>query len=505
MILVWMLIILLVGGTTAWAVGQIRPLWARWVALLSLFLDLALGIYLWLRLPGRVLQAEPGTWLVQVKKPWIPQFGISLHLALDGLSLLLMVLTFFLGIMAVVASWSEIKERVGFFYFNLLWVLAGVLGVFLALDLLLFYVFWELMLVPMLLLIVIWGHENRTYAAIKFFLFTQASSLLMLVAIVTLFFVHHGQTGVYTFDYTQLLGTPLAASTARWLMLGFFVAFAVKLPAIPLHTWLPDAHTEAPTAGSVILAGLLLKTGAYGLLRFAVPLFPEAAQAFAPLAMLLGMIGILYGAVLAFAQSDLKRLVAYTSISHLGFVLLGIFAGNRLALQGAVMQMICHGLSTGGLFMVAGALQERLHTRDMRQMGGLWATMPRMGGVGLILAMASLGLPGLGNFVAEFLTLVGAFRVNPVITIIATVGLVLATIYALQLVQQVFHGARTEHWQRADFSLREMVVMGVMIASLVWLGLFPRPVLDTVEPVLSRFQLVVTQPESSGRSSNDTR
>jgi NADH-quinone oxidoreductase subunit M len=221
--------------------------------------------------------------------------------------------------------------------------------------------------------------------------------------------------------------------------------------------------------------------------------------------MLLGMIGILYGAVLAFAQSDLKRLVAYTSISHLGFVLLGIFAGNRLALQGAVMQMICHGLSTGGLFMVAGALQERLHTRDMRQMGGLWATMPRMGGVGLILAMASLGLPGLGNFVAEFLTLVGAFRVNPVITILATGGLIMATVYALRLVQQVFHGANPEHGQPADFSLREMVVMGVMIASLVWLGLFPRPVLDTAEPVLSRFQLVMTQPESSGRSSNDTR
>jgi NADH-quinone oxidoreductase subunit M len=289
---------------------------------------------------------------------------------MDGLSLLLVLLTVLLGLMAVVASWSEIRERVGFFHFNLLWVLAGIVGVFLALDLFLFYVFWEMMLVPMYFLIGIWGHESRIYAAIKFFIFTQASSLLMLLAIVTLFFLHHQQFGVYTFDYIALLGTPLGPGMAMWLMLGFFVAFAVKLPVVPFHTWLPDAHTEAPTAGSVILAGLLLKTGAYGLLRFVVPLFPEAARAFAPAAMVLGVIGILYGAVLAFAQTDLKRLVAYTSISHLGFVVLGIFAWNEWALQGAVMQMICHGLSTGALFILVGALQERLQTRDMGRMGG---------------------------------------------------------------------------------------------------------------------------------------
>jgi NADH-quinone oxidoreductase subunit M len=413
---------------------------------------------------------------------------MSIHLALDGLSLLLVILTCFLGLLAVAASWSEIQERVGLFHANVLWVLTGVMGVFLALDLLLFYVFWEVMLVPMYFLISLWGHENRVYAAIKFFIFTQASSLLMLVAILALALLHHQHTGVYTFDYMQLLGTPIAASTAMWLMLGFVIAFVVKLPAVPVHTWLPDAHTEAPTAGSVLLAGLLLKTGAYGLFRFVLPLFPTAAHTLAPVAMGLGVLGILYGALLAFAQTDVKRLVAYTSVSHMGFVLLGVFAWNPWALQGAVMEMLCHGLSTGGLFILAGALQERLHTRDLGSMGGLWSTVPRLGGVGMVLAMASLGLPGLGNFVAEFLVLLGAFQVSPVLTIIASIGLVLAAVYALRFVQRTFHGPNTRGWHLPDLTLRDMAIMAVLIASLVWLGLFPQPVLNTADPVLRSLQ-----------------
>src|SRR4051794_40285681 len=313
---------------------------------------------LWARAPIR-----ESRWLYTWNQDWIPQLGIRFHLAMDGLSLALLLLTFFLGAISVLASWSEIQERAGFFYFNLLWVLAGITGVFLAVDLFLFYLFWELMLVPMYFLIGIWGHGRKTYAAIKFFLFTQVSGLMMLAAIVSLAVIHKQQSGAYSFDLESLLGMPLSIGTARLLMLGFFVAFAVKLPVVPLHTWLPDAHSEAPTAGSVILAGLLLKTGAYGLLRFVVPLFPGAANAFAPIALIVGVVGILYGAVLAFAQPDLKRLVAYTSVSHLGFVLVGIFSGSVLALEGAVLQMICHGLSTGALFMLAGSLQERLHTR----------------------------------------------------------------------------------------------------------------------------------------------
>src|SRR5919197_813162 len=443
---------------------------------------------LWLQQPGAVTLSEHQRWLAEVQWPWLPQFGMSIHLALDGLSLLLVLLTCFLGLLAVAASWSEVQERVGLFHANVLWVLAGVMGVFLALDLLLFYVFWEVMLVPIYFLLSIKGHENRVYAAIKFFIFTQASSLLMLVAMLGLVFLHCLPTGVYTFDSMQLLGTPMAASTAMWLMLGFVSAFVVKLPAVPVHTWLPDAHTEAPTAGSVLLAGLLLKTGAYGLLRFVLPLFPAAAQAFARVAMGLGVLGILYGAILAFAQTDVKRLVAYTSVSHMGFVLLGVFAWNPWALQGAVLEMLCHGLSTGGLFILAGALQERLHTRDLGRMGGLWSVVPRLGGVGMVLAMASLGLPGLGNFVAEFLVLVGAFQVSPVLAIVATVGFVLAAIYALRLVQRIFHGPNTAGWRLTDLTLRDMAIMTLLIASLVWLGLFPQPVLNTADPVLRSLQ-----------------
>ena len=499
MILAWFISSLLAGGFLAWLFGQRHPLWARWIALGALAIDLLLGLAIWLWHLGQVALSEHGAWLIELQWAWIPQFGISFHLAMDGLSLLLVLLTFFLGIMAVIASWSEIQVGVGFFHFNLLWVLAGIVGVFLALDLFLFYFFWEMMLVPMYFLISIWGHENRVYAAIKFFIFTQASSLLMLLAILTLFFLHHQQTGVYTFAYAQLLGTPLGPSTAMWLMLGFFVAFAVKLPAVPFHTWLPDAHTEAPTAGSVILAGLLLKTGAYGMLRFALPLFPQAAWLFAPAAMVLAVTGILYGAVLAFAQTDLKRLVAYTSISHLGFVLLGIFAWNELALQGAVLQMICHGIGTGALFMLAGALQARLHTRDMSRMGGLWSTAPRLGGVGLFFAMAALGLPGLGNFLAEFLVLVGSFQVNVLLTIMATLGLVTATVYALRLIQRTFHGPNTEGWRLPDLTARDMATMAVMIAALVWLGLYPQALLETAAPVLNDLQQLVEPFRIVGR------
>jgi NADH-quinone oxidoreductase subunit M len=499
MILLWLIIILLVGGLCAWILGRTNPVWARWLALAALAIDLALSLGLWLQQPGAVTFSERPSWLVEVQRPWMPQFGMSIHLALDGLSLFLVILTCFLGLLAVAASWSEVQERVGLFHANVLWVLAGVMGVFLALDLLLFYVFWEVMLVPMYFLISLWGHENRVYAAIKFFIFTQASSLLMLVAMLALVFLHHRHTGVYTFDYMQLLGTPMAASTAMWLMLGFVIAFVVKLPAVPVHTWLPDAHTEAPTAGSVLLAGLLLKTGAYGLFRFVLPLFPAAAQAFAPVAMGLGVLGILYGAILAFAQTDVKRLVAYTSVSHMGFVLLGVFTWNPWALQGAVLEMLCHGLSTGGLFILAGALQERLHTRDLEHMGGLWSTVPRLGGVGMVLAMASLGLPGLGNFVAEFLVLLGAFQVSPVLTIVASIGLVLAAVYALRFIQRTFHGPNTRGWHLPDLTLRDMAIMAVLIASLVWLGLFPQPVLNTADPVLRHLQPPAVHSTTAGR------
>ncbi len=485
MILAWLIVLLLVAGPLAWLLDRRGSQWPRWIALSALAIDLVLTLILWFEREAHVEISSQRVWLADLSVPWIPRFGITLHLALDGLSLLLVLLTLLLGGTAVVASWTEIRERVGFFHFNLLWVLAGVLGIFLAMDLFLFFVFWEVMLVPMYFLISVWGHEYRAYAAVKFFIFTQAGGLLMLIAIVGLMFIHAQQTGVMTFDYTQLIGTTMDQTAALWLMLGFFVAFAVKLPAVPFHAWLADAYTEAPTGGSVILAALLSKTGAYGLIRFVVPLFPAAAQAFAPVAMALGVIGILYGAVLAFAQTDLKRLVAYSSISHLGFVLLGVFSWNAIALEGAVMQMIAHGITTGALFILVGALQERLGTRDMRRMGGLWATVPRFGAVTLAFAIATLGLPGSGNFIGEFLLLLGSYRVNVLMTVLATLGWVAALIYALALLQRTFYGAaENESRTMPDLSTRDMATLGAMVVVQVWLGLYPQPVFDTADQAL---------------------
>jgi NADH-quinone oxidoreductase subunit M len=495
MILLWLILTPLIGGVLAGFCARRNNALSRWLSLACLAIDLLLVVVLWATHYSPTVTPN-GAWLAQIDWPWIPQLGIRLHLGLDGLSLLLVLLTLGLGIMSVIASWSEISERVGFFHFNLMLTLAGVIGVFLALDLFLFFFFWELMLVPMYFLIAVWGHERRIYAAIKFFLFTQGSGLLMLAAILSLAFISYRQTGVLTFDYFALARTQLGPTMQMWLMLGFFIAFAVKLPVVPFHTWLADAHTEAPTAGSVILAGLLLKTGAYGLLRFAVPLFPGASASFAPVAMTLGVVGILYGAMLAFAQDDMKRLVAYTSVSHLGFVLLGIYAGSTLALQGAVIQMLAHGLSTGALFILVGALQERLHTRDMRQLGGLWSSAPRIGAIGLFFAIASLGLPGLGNFVGEFLVLFGTYRVASGFAIAGTLGLVVSTIYALSFVQRVFHGEQRASSTLVDFSWRHMLVLATMIVALVWLGCYPQPAFDTASSALANLQRVASERQS---------
>ena len=482
MILACLIIVAVIGGLLAWLAARRSTAAPRWISLLALAIDLVLAVSL------SIQPSHAGPWLAELSLPWIPQFGIRFHLAIDGLSLLLVLLTVLLGLMSVAASWTEIRERVGFFHLNLMWVLAGILGVFLAMDLFLFYFFWELMLVPMYFLIAIWGHERRLYAAIKFFLFTQLSGLLMLLAILGLYFVHGRATGVYTFEYAQLLGTAIAPLSAMLMMLGFFIAFAVKLPVVPVHTWLPDAHTEAPTAGSVVLAGLLLKTGAYGMLRFVLPLFASASLLLAPVAMILAVIGILYGALLAFAQTDLKRLVAYTSISHMGFVLLGIFAGNELALQGALLQILCHGLSTGALFILVGALQERTGTRDLNRLAGLWAAAPRMGGVAMFLALASLGLPGLGNFIGEFLVLLGTYQYNVPLAVLASLGLIVATVYSLWIIQRAFHGPNREGWKLADLGPREMAVMGVLMAALVWLGIYPSPVFKMAGSTLAAVQ-----------------
>jgi NADH-quinone oxidoreductase subunit M len=490
MILVWLIGILMVAGILAWLSARWNSQLPRWISLCAIGVDLALTARIW---ADRASSATK-LWIDEVDWNWVPSFGIHFHLAVDGLSLLLLLLTFLLGLLAVLASWTEIRERVGFFHFHLMWVLAGIASVFLAIDLFLFYFAWELMLVPMYFLIVIWGHERRVYAAVKFFLFTQFSGLLMLIAILALYFFHHRTTGIYTFQYSELLGTQLSPGAELGLMLGFFVAFAVKLPVVPLHTWLPDAHTEAPTAGSVILAGLLLKTGAYGLLRFVIPLFPHAAHRFTPVALVLAVIGIVYGAVMAFSQTDLKRLVAYTSVSHLGFVLLGIFSWNPLALQGALMTMICHGLSTGGLFILVGGLQERIHTRDLGRMGGLWAVAPRLSGTALFFGLASLGLPGMGDFIGEFLVLLGSYKISVSITVVASLGILASTFYALRMVQRAFHGPNANAWQFPDLTPREGLMMAVMVIGLLLLGLYPQPVFNASRLALDNLQREAQSP-----------
>jgi NADH-quinone oxidoreductase subunit M len=464
--------ILMAGGVLAWIAARWSEVASRWISLIAVLVDLVWSV--WILVSHRP-DLSGTEWLIRFDYPWIGRFGIGISVAADGLSLLLLILTFFLGVVSVLVSWREIQDRVGFFHFNLLWVLAGIAGVFVVMDLFLFYFFWEVMLIPMYFLIGIWGHENRRYAAVKFFIFTQASGLMMLLSILGLYFIHGSNTGTYTFDYFELLTATFSSTTGRWLMLGFLAAFIVKLPVVPFHSWLPDAHSQAPTAGSVILAGLLLKTGAYGMLRFVLPLFPEAAHDLAYVAMAFGVVGILYGALLAYGQSDLKRLVAYTSVSHMGFVMLGIFAFNELALQGVVMQLVAHGLSTGALFVIAGLLYERIHTRDLSLMGGFWPAAPFMGFITLVFVMASLGLPGLANFIAEFLTLNGAWRASPLLTVLGSLGLVLAMAYSLRIMRKIFFGPPADMASRLrDLNLREKVVLVPMTLLVLFLGLFPQ-------------------------------
>ncbi len=482
MILVFLILIPFLSGLLSWYMESRDAVVSRWIAVCGLALNLALVITIWAQVG---FPQTGGPWIDHFAAGWIPQLGITFQLDLDGISLLLVTLTIILGIASVVTSWTEIQDRVGFFHFNLLTVLAGIIGVFLATDLILFYFFWEVMLVPMYFLIAIWGHENRIYAAIKFFIFTQAGGLLMLVSILALGILHGKTSGTYTFDYFQLSQTPIADPVVGMLLaLGFIAAFAVKLPVVVLHTWLPDAHTEAPTAGSVILAGLLLKTGGYGFLRFVLPLFPNASIQLAPYAMALGVIGIIYGAVLALGQRDIKRLVAYSSVSHMGFVLIGIFAFSMVALQGAVAQMVAHGLTTGGLFIIVGLLQQRIHTRDMDRMGGLWVTAPLMGGAMLALVVASLGLPGSANFAGEFLTLLGVYKSHVWAAVLGAAGLVLAAAYSLWLMARVFFGPRSEVRSFGDLSPRELGLALFLILSIFAIGLYPQPIIDTASPAL---------------------
>lgn len=407
---------------------------------------------------------------------WISFFQIEYALALDNLSLMLISLTLFLAIICVLVSWHEINQHSGFYYFNLLLAIAGIIGVFTAIDMVLFFVFWEVMLLPITALIAIWGHEKRHQAAIKFFIFTQVSSLLMLIAIVFMALLHFKQIGHLSFFYPDWLVLTLSPKVSFYLMLGFFIAFSVKLPSFPVHSWLPDAHTQAPTAGSILLAGVLLKTGAYGLIRFVLTLFPEASQQFSSIALGLAVLSIIYGAKMAFAQQDFKRVIAYSSISHMGFVLLALYTFNSTSYQGALITLIAHGLSSSALFAMAGMIYARLHTRQLDSMGGFWLSAPNMGGFALVFCAAAFGMPVLANFVGEFLILVGAYQVAPLAVILSAFAIIGSAVYAMTLFQTSFQGKSVT--AIADLTKRELFIVILLLLPLLLLGINPSIVLD---------------------------
>jgi NADH-quinone oxidoreductase subunit M len=435
---------------------------------------------------------------------WFPELGISYHIGVDGLSMLLVLLTTFLTVLCVMASWESIKDKVKEYYISFLVLESAMIGALCALDLVLFYIFWELMLVPMYLLIGVWGGPRRIYAAIKFFLFTMVGSVLMLLAIMVLYFHYGAESGTYTFNVFDLYKANIPLVKQYWLFAAFALSFAIKVPMFPVHTWLPDAHTEAPTAGSVILAGVLLKMGTYGFLRFAIPLFPQAALSAAPVILILAVIGIIYGAIMCIMQSDLKRLIAYSSVSHLGYVMLGIFAFNMQGLEGGIYQMLNHGISTGGLFLVVGMIYERRHTRMIADFGGLATVMPKLAVFFMIITLSSIALPGTNGFVGEFLILLGAFRNNVSFGVLATTGVVLGAVYMLWMFQRVMYGVldKEENRQLKDIDKREATILVLIVFFVLLMGLYSQMFFKKMDvsaaAYLTNLQAKVSTADTSG-------
>lgn len=482
----------LAGVIVIAAIPRSQERMARWIATLTTVAELLLAIPLFV-----CWDSSASGWQLIEFRPWIGEFGINYYLGIDGVSMMLIVLTALLSVIAVVSSFTAIDKREKEYYISLLFLEIGMVGVFASLDLFLFYVFWELMLIPMYMLIGVWGGGRRIYAAIKFFIYTAVGSLLMLVAILALVYYNYRINGEITFNLDRLYGlSGMSLTMQLWMFAAFALSFAIKVPMFPVHTWLPDAHTEAPTAGSIILAGVLLKMGTYGFFRFALPLFPQAALVAIPVLSVLAMIGITIGALISMMQEDVKKLVAYSSVAHLGFVMLGLFSLNMQGIQGGVIQMINHGLSTGALFLLVGMIYERRHTREMAEYGGIAAIMPVFAVLFMITMLASVGLPGLNGFVGEFLILLGAFNssvIPPWVVILSVTGVIFAGGYLLWMYKKVFFGPVTNDKNRnlKDVNLRELGLAVSLIVFMVWIGLYPGPFLKRTEKASQRMMSLV--------------
>ncbi len=454
----------------------------KFVAFVAAVIELILSLRLWYGIP------EKGYAFVE-QVAWVPAYGINYYLGVDGVSILLIILTTFLTTIAILASFKSIFLYEKEYYIAFLVLESAIIGSFSALNLVLFYIFWEMMLIPMVLIIGVWGSGNRIYAAVKFFLFTLVGSLLMLLALIYLGKLSLAQLGRVSFDLDDLLRLGIPVGVGKWLFAAFALAFAIKVPMFPVHTWLPDAHTEAPTAGSIILAGVLLKVGAYGFFRYGVPVYPDAAGALRWTFLILGLIAISYGAMLALVQKDLKRLIAYSSVSHMGFVVVGLFSSNQQAVDGAVMQMINHGLSTGALFLLVGMIYDRRHTRLIKDFGGLAAAIPLYSAAFVIVGLSSIGLPGLNGFIGEVLVVLGAFREHYLAGVFTAIGALLAASYMLWAIKRVFFGPITHDENRnlRDMSVREWVCVIPLIVLIVYLGLFPGRVLKIMKPATKHY------------------
>jgi NADH-quinone oxidoreductase subunit M len=484
-----------VGALLTLLVPKSRPELLRIIGFVTMITTAAFSG--WLVYAFKIQQSESlrGSFQFVEDHAWYRELGVRYIMGVDGISIFMIALTALLFPIGLLAS-ANVTHRLRSYVAAMLLLEAGILGVFVSLDLILFFVFWEVMLVPMYFIIVGWGYDRRIYAGVKFFLYTMAGSALMLVGILTLAFLHQrGAGGSLTFDLRILQEWGgLAPTTARWLFLAFFISFAIKVPLFPFHTWLPDAHVEAPTAGSVILAGVLLKMGTYGFLRFSLTLFPQASVDFAPLLLVLATIGILYGAIVATVQKDMKKLIAYSSVAHLGFVVLGTFALTTQGIQGGLFTMISHGLTTGALFLIVGMMYERRHTRAIADYGGVWKIAPKLGGAMLIAAFASAGLPGMSGFIGEFLALLGAFLSHRPYAIISAVGVILAALYLLWMFQRVFTGEPTgDNLTMKDLNAREILTLVPLLGLSVFLGVYPKPVLDRLEPSVKALIVHVEQ------------